>query len=442
MNQDSDENLPDLDIICSVCFQSVGPGIRHPCSNAHTIGNLKKLLMTQGLKTAEQVISRSLKEIASEQNSKTVKLSTGGPKLVVSLGKPQDQKQITSGTLFNIKRDLDLPESSISTILKHVRKDVGRSGVESKSSEKILSRSHSLNNYYTVEKVDFQETVKIGNKKICQIVSKDFVFVKDPTELVNHICHERSIHVQDALVRVGIDGGQGSLKVIMNIFDPAVVEEQTHKDSGVSKVIVLALVKNVQETHHNLKLIFEKAKINDLKCVIASDLKVLNIIIGISAHGGKHTCLYCNGTINAPGNLRTVGELKSSLERYQDSGSNPRNMKEFDNVIYPCLLDEDDEKSILEIIPPPELHILMKIVTTLVSILREEETLKSWIKSKGVHWHGYNGGGLDGQNSSKVLKMIEPLAEYVDAECPEYNSVVELLGHFASGIKIRLLFIE
>ena len=98
--------------------------------------------------------------------------------------------------------------------------------------------------------------------------------------------------MQHALVRVGIDGGQGSLKVIMNVFNPTDKENQNQKDSGVNKVTVLALVENVQETHHNMQIIFEKSKINDLKCVIASDLKLLNIIIGISAHGGKNTVVY------------------------------------------------------------------------------------------------------------------------------------------------------
>ena len=118
------ETVPDIDIFCSICFQTVGPGIRHPCSKTATIENLKKLLASQGLKTAEQVISRSLKEMKETQSSNTVKISTGGPKLIVSLWKLDQQKQISSDTLFNIKRYLDLPESSMDNIQKHLRKDV------------------------------------------------------------------------------------------------------------------------------------------------------------------------------------------------------------------------------------------------------------------------------------------------------------------------------
>ena len=78
------ETVPDIDIFCSICFQTVGPGIRHPCYKAATIENLKKLLASQGLNTAEQVIFQSLKEMKETQSSNTVQLSTGGPKLTLS----------------------------------------------------------------------------------------------------------------------------------------------------------------------------------------------------------------------------------------------------------------------------------------------------------------------------------------------------------------------
>ena len=76
----------------------------------------------------------------------------------------------------------------------------------------------------------------------------------------------------------------------------------------------------------------------------------------------------------------------------------------------------------------------MKIVTVQVSILRKEEELYNWFQSMGIHWHGYNGGGLDGKNSYKALMLLEPLAAIVGTKYPEYNPVVQLLFSFAIGI--------
>ena len=80
----------------------------------------------------------------------------------------------------------------------------------------------------------------------------------------------------------------------MNIFVPETTESQKVKDTAVKKVIYMAAVKDIPESHHKMSKL--KTHLHDLKFHIASDLKLLNIILGISAHGGKHSCLYCNGT--------------------------------------------------------------------------------------------------------------------------------------------------
>ena len=249
---------------------------------------------------------------------------------------------------------------------------MGRSGVESNASRINKERSHSLEDFYVTEPLDFEVISKLGNKKIKQTVKKDLVYVKDPSDLIMHICDERNIVLQEAMIRIGIDGGQSSLKVVMNIFDPnepEAVGSDNQKYTGVNKMIVLALVRDVQETYSNLELIFEKSKLRDLKFKLACDLKVLNIIAGLSAHGGKHACLYCNGTIDQSGELRTIANLKSSHESYLCSGGDKRKMSQFGNVIRECLLIEDDNASIIESVPISELNHLWKVVTTLYDIL-------------------------------------------------------------------------
>lgn len=391
------------------------------------------MLIEKGVKTAEQVVSKTLKDFKVINNSDSLTLSTGGPKLNVNIGKSKAQKQISSTSMFDIKRDLDLSESAIDTILKHIRKDLGRSGVEACTSQSVKAKSHSLSEFYTSEKLEFEETVKVANKKFVKHVHKDLIYVKDPTEFVNHVCDERNINIHDAVVRIGIDGGQGSLKVIINIFDPSDLSTKDKKDSGVNKVLVLAFVEDVQESHYNMDMIFKKTQLNDLKFVLASDFKLLNIITGLSAHGGRHACLYCNGTVNEEGAPRTIGDLSDKYERYRANGSNPKTMKEFDNVIHPCLLEEDRDKLILDIIPIPELHIMMNIVTKLTEILWKNDKLNQLLQAKGVHWHGYNGGGLDGKNANKVLKLLDELSPIIEEDFAEFIPVLAALKKFAQG---------
>ena len=39
--------------------------------------------------------------------------------------------------------------------------------------------------------------------------------------------------------------------------------------------------------------------------------------------------------------------------------------------------------------------------------------VSEWFKKNGISFHGYNGGGLDGRNSNKVLKKLNDLNIFV-----------------------------
>ena len=56
------------------------------------------------------------------------------------------------------------------------------------------------------------------------------------------------------------------------------------------------------------------------------------------------------------GDLRTIGQFRLTYDIYMNSGADPKTMEDFENVIYPCLLDGNEEKTVLYL-PPSELHL-------------------------------------------------------------------------------------
>nr|XP_047140995.1 uncharacterized protein LOC124816038 [Hydra vulgaris] len=88
------------------------------------------------------------------------------------------------------------------------------------------------------------------------------------------------------LIQIGIDSGGGSLKVICNLFDPEkerCEDQSSHGTySGINHSIVLAYCDNLQETHKNLVILLDLLKLEDCKYVLAADLKIINILLGIS----------------------------------------------------------------------------------------------------------------------------------------------------------------
>ena len=63
-------------------------------------------------------------------------------------------------------------------------------------------------------------------------------------------------------------------------------------------------------------------------------------------------------------------------------------MKQSNNVFQPCLLKEPQEKLVLDVIPPPELHLLVKIVTVCSLLLCNGALVSEWFKKNGISIHG------------------------------------------------------
>ena len=66
------------------------------------------------------------------------------------------------------------------------------------------------------------------------------------------------------------------------------------------------------------------------------------------------------------GTLRSFGDLKKSHIEWQAAGGDSKNAKLYNNVIHQPVFDERcDNLEVLDILPPPELHLLLGIVYTL-----------------------------------------------------------------------------
>ena len=123
--------------------------------------------------------------------------------------------------------------------------------------------------------------------------------------------------------------------------------------------------------YNNVRIVVEKLKLHELYCCFASDMKLINVLIGLSSHSAWHACPYCEGEMTLEvGTLRTFGRLADWHNKLQQDAANSRNpatfiqrnQKNYTNVIHPSLLKGDPEQTILSTIPLPELHLLMGVV--------------------------------------------------------------------------------
>ena len=86
--------------------------------------------------------------------------------------------------------------------------------------------------------------------------------MKNTLAFVMEVVEARGLNVETFCCRVVIDGGQGSLKICLSIFDfntsPAVASSSQdgpgEKLTGVNRLLLLAEVDGGLESHHNIML--------------------------------------------------------------------------------------------------------------------------------------------------------------------------------------------
>ena len=131
--------------------------------------------------------------------------------------------------------------------------------------------------------------------------------------------------------------------------------------------------------------------------------------------------------------LRTFAKLKKLYGSLAENRSKKYSMQLYKNVIHPCLFDEARDMHVLEVILPPELHLLMKIMTGISIVLCKEPDIAVGLSNDEIIWHGYHRGGLDGRHANKIQKLLPDLEEHIFDHFPSYHPVVDLLKSFSTG---------
>ena len=289
------------------------------------------------------------------------------------------------------------------------------------------------------EKTEIEMKEHAGKKKkIKKVVQTEMnvTVAKNAKELVEKIAEVRGLDLNSLKSRVVIDSGQGSLKVVVSIFNEDVEQKGSlQKLTGSNRLIILAEVEGGQERYANLRLIFDKLQIHLLPgLVMVGDLSVTNVYLGISKHGGKFACYVCEGpsTLES-GVLRSFRSLTSRYEDYRADGSNPKNMQKFKNVINPCLVEGNPDELVGDKLPLPQLHLLLGTCTHFYKLLvKAWPQLIIWGKGKWTV-HGRHGGGLDGANSNRFLKQLDLLATAIPRKLLPIIKTLKLFREIVTG---------
>ena len=131
---------------------------------------------------------------------------------------------------------------------------------------------------------------------------RSIVLCNNVENIVWELKEKRDLDTYNHLVKIGIDGGLGFLKVcmIVTIFNQG-DQESGHDDvslDSVKKIIILSLAENVKETYDNFKIMLRPMKLHKIKFYCSVELKVASVVIGSQNASATYPCIYCEQNKN------------------------------------------------------------------------------------------------------------------------------------------------
>lgn len=328
---------------------------------------------------------------------------------------------------------MNLSDNQRTTLAKHIRGASGsRHVIESYARETIQTCSHKLDSLFDVKEVNFCRK-DAGNADD----KRPLVYCVDVERLYRELISTREIE-GDHIVKLGVDGGGNFLKVCLTIQPTNCDQKRSRvclkdglqfkslKGSGVKKLLILAICPDTEENYRNVLMIWNilqmtrNGSFSGSNFYLVSDLKLANIFLGLMSHSCSHPCTWCDilrADLAKKGNLRTIGSIREKYWSFRESGCQQAMAKSYGNVTHPPILKHDDSTPIIDIIPPPELHLMMGTVNTLYNgLLKIWPEAKRWPDACHVARECLHGGTFNGNSSKKLLENVPKLRDICPPE--------------------------
>ncbi|CAH0553241.1 unnamed protein product [Brassicogethes aeneus] len=371
--------------VCSICTGIVKRGLKHICTVSKKIENIAGLAKN----CKQQVASTIILKEELEQGDSSISLNKGrGCHMQINVLRKANTKAnpvITSTTLREMQIDCNLPVSSVKKIVSTLR-NVDKHLVEKQAIPKIQECSHVLDQYFDGM---FLPNVELSKK---QFGLSPFVYCNNLSQLVAYILDKRILD-ENFHLKIGIDGGAGSLKICLNILSDGEnsVDGATEKskNSGIKKLIIIGLGPKMIESYHNIKYLMETIDIHTIiglcPYTFASDFKLIMMILSLQSNSSAHPCPWCDVSctnLESKGISRTIHTITDQYQQWQsNTNGDIAKAKYYGNCTNIPLIVGNEHEPVLKYIPPPELHLLLGVVQKIFDLLKTEipEKCEEWV---------------------------------------------------------------
>ena len=432
------------DRLCKLCMAPIYRGSNHSeerCkSKRQSLENITNAVAYSNT-SIDIVASKLIKSKMDESSSNIIELrsDTGGHPITVTIGKNESNgpQSISVDQARVIQVEANLSDAQMGKVVKNLRLQLGRKIVEPGLRESLVMEKSKFDSFFSADVVQFSDSEG-------KPINRPFVYCSDILGFVGELAMLRGLSVGDLILKVGVDGGKGHLKMILTMYEPdnllvnmgggnrvtreaGIGSGEQYSLLGRKKVMILAIAPKVPENYTNLQLFYDMVGLNKLQYKQTGDMKALNILLGMMSCSSQCGCCYCDAKRSAKewveggAKLRSAGSLAANAKNFQHfaSGDRDRAKDISANCVHtPIIFDEDDDPSLPVLLkcPPPALHLKLSLNKLLVELSKVWPPILDWLASKHIVLEPYHGGmTLEGNDCSKVLRNLHHLEEVLPA---------------------------
>lgn len=320
--------------------------------------------------------------------------------------------------VLNMHRDASLTGRQTLTVMKHVRSGVQCRGLFQPHFKEVSETlNHLLDDYFKCVAIDVDGFSR-GKVWSC--------FATDLTALFRRLeeLHDKKIK----LVHLGADNGKASMKVHFSLeFMPDEAKSSDAEPSdavpahGRRRIILIAVIPIMKEQYNALYDVFQRLCYPAaFPFVFIGDLKMMNILFGLSTNAATFPCPLCEQRITShsssskslqlsAGRMRTYSNI---VEHFKALTADGRHHKYHASVIHkplPIFADRPDVEMMSQC-GMPGLHLLLGANWCFSRLHTLWSDVSSWWESYSLVRSDYHGGDFEG-TACRFLLRPEPLAE-------------------------------
>ena len=220
----------------SLCYEKIYPGCRHQCPESNyrrkKVYHLERLIATPT--PSERLASRAVNRCSDDMCLSTL----SSRKRAMEAKEPLRKTLFSADDMSIIRTNLNLTSRGTLKLVQDLRMVVGSNRIVCRG-EDACHESY-IGQFFEHKQLRF--TCEIKGKKITENFHQHVIVTNAISSFIDEVMQSRGLDASTTLIRIGLDGGGGFLKICFSLFDLYASESKStktlskkFKDSGVKK---------------------------------------------------------------------------------------------------------------------------------------------------------------------------------------------------------------